>query len=237
MKCTKPATVGGMKMRFWMFLPGLLILFSALAIHNPVYAREGPVEGKDYIWIDLGKKNEGFLLAQAEQGDGITEDDIKADADCRKLPFPYNGPGHNHMYFRIDDSFLRGGDHEVWIVMEYFDVGNQIDCQYDSNGAGPVDGAFRGAGDGAFATLTPGNTETWKTHVWHITDGRFENRGNGSDFRLSTHAAGDMWVNRVWVLLFEPPDPFDPEDPFGIKAKTVQPWNTSATTWGAIKAE
>jgi hypothetical protein len=219
-----------------MLLSGLLVLSSVLLILGPLYAQEEPEEGKNYVWIDLGKKNEGFLLTQAEQGDGITEEDIKGDVDSRKLPFPYNGPGHNHMYFRIDDSFIRGGDHEVWIVMEYFDVGVQINCQYDSNGAGPVGGAFRGSGAGAFAMLKPENTETWKTHVWHITDGRFENRGNGSDFRFSTHAAGDMWVNRVWLLLFEPPDPFDPEDPFGAKARAVQPGDKSATTWGSIKA-
>lgn len=221
-------------MRFRMFLSVLLVLSSASLILGTVHAEEEPKEGKDYIWIDLGKKNEGFLLTQEEQGDGITEDDIKADADCRKLPYPYAGPGHNHMYFRIDDSFMFGGENEVWIVMEYFDEGQQIDCQYDSNGAGPVDGAFRGAGDGAFTMLTPENTETWKTHVWYITDGRFENRGNGSDFRFSTHAAGDMWVNRVWVLLFEPPDVFDPEEPFGPKA--VQPGGKSAITWGELKS-
>lgn len=221
-------------MHFRMFLSGLLVLSSVLLALEPLHAKEEPEEGKNYVWIDLGKKNEGFLLTQAEQADGVSEDDVKGDVDCRKQPFPYNGPGNNHMYFRIDDSFIFGGDHEVWIVMEYFDVGIGIDCQYDSNGAGPVDGAFRGGGDGAFLMLTPENTETWKTHVWYITDGRFENRGNGSDFRLSTHGVDDMWINRVWLLLFEPPDPFDPEDPFGAKA--VQPGDKSAITWGSLKS-
>lgn len=222
-------------MRFGTVLSGLLVLSSVLLVLGPLYAEEEPEEGKNYIWIDLDKENEGFLLTQAEQGDGITEEDEQGGVDCRKLPFPYAGPGHNHMYFRIDDSFIRGGEHEVWIVMEYFDLGENIDCQYDSNGAGPVDGAFRGAGDGAFDTLKPGNTETWQTHVWHITDGRFENRGNGSDFRFSTHAAGDMWVNRVWLMLFEPPDPFDPDEPFGAKA--VQPRDKLAITWGSLKSQ
>ena len=221
-------------MRSRMFLCGLLFVFSILLILEPVYAKEDPKEGVDYIWIDLGKENEGVFLQQAEQGDGITEEDEQGDVDCRKLPYPYAGPGHNHMYFRIDDPFMCGGEHEVWIVMEYFDLGEQIDCQYDSTGAGPVDGAFRGAGDGAFNMLKPTNTETWQYHVWHIPDGRFENRGNGSDFRFSTHAAGDMWVNRVWVTLFEPEDPFNPDDL--SRPQAVQPGGKSAITWGMLKS-
>jgi hypothetical protein len=203
-------------------------------IFQPLHAKEEPEEGKNYIWIDLGEENEGFLLTQEEQADGISEVDEIGGVECRKQPYPYAGPGHNHMYFRIDDSFMFGGEHEVWIVMEYLDLGeNQIDCQYDSNGAGPVDGSFRGAGDGAFEMLRPGNTETWKIHVWHIEDGRFENRANGSDFRFSTHAVGDMWINRVWVTLFEPQDPFDPDDL--SRAKAVRVGDKSTTTWGSLK--
>ena len=132
-----------------------------------------------------------------------------------------------------DDSFIFGGDNEVWIVMEYFDLGVQIDCQYDSNGAGPVNGAFRGSGDGAFPILELENTETWKFHVWYIQDGRFENRANGSDFRLSTQAAGDMWINRVWITLFEPEDPFNPDDL--SRAQAVRAEDKLATAWAKVK--
>jgi len=221
-------------MRSRVFLPGLLVLFSILLIPQFLHAKENPEEGKDYIWVDLGEKNEGLLLTQEEQADGISEADEQAGVDCRKQPYPYAGPGNNHMYFRIDDSFIFGGDHEVWIVMEYLDLGNQIDCQYDSNGIGAVDGAFRGSGDGAYTMLNPGNTETWKFHVWHIEDGRFENRGNGSDFRFSTHAAGDMWINRVWVTLFEPEESFDPDDL--SRPKAVQPNGKLTTRWAKIKS-
>ena len=100
-----------------------------------LYADE-PLEGENYVWVDLGKKDEGVMLTVAPNaGDGITEEDDQAGVDCKKLPYPYEGPGHNHMYFDIDNAFLFGGDYEVWIVMEYFDLGEAIDCQYDSNGA------------------------------------------------------------------------------------------------------
>jgi len=217
-------------MKTCLTLMALFILINC----SSLFALEEPIEGKNYIWMDLGKKDEGLLLKLAPNGgDGITEPDVKANVDCKKLPYPYAGPGHNHMYFDIDDSFMKGGDNKVWIVMEYFDEGISIDCQYDSNGAGPVDGAFRGAGDGAFVELKLENTETWRTHIWHIKDGRFENRGNGWDFRFSTHAKGDMWVNRLWLFTYQPPDPFNPDDI--AKAKAVMPASKLTVAWGLIK--
>lgn len=220
-------------MRTRLLLSWLLIISLSLLSVALVNAKEDPKEGKDYIWVDLGKENEELLLSQSEQADGVSEDDEQADVECRKQPFPYVGPGNNHMYFKIDDSFMFGGDNEVWIVMEYFDSGTQIDCQYDSNGAGAVDGAFRGSGDGAFTMLNPENTDTWKFHVWHIEDGRFENRANGSDFRLSTHGTDDMWINRVWITLFEPEDPFNPDDL--SRSQAVNAENKLAATWAKVK--
>jgi len=217
----------------------VLILVQLLLTSMFSIAKADPIEGTDlafrFIWVDLGEENEGLLLTQSEQGDGVTEPAKKGGVDCRENPWPYNGPGHNHMYFKIDDSFLLGGNHEAWIVMEYFDSGAaaEIDCQYDSNGAGPVNGAFRGAGDGAFTAVKPENTEEWRVHIWVIEDGKFENRANGSDFRFSSHGAGPIWINRVWFSLVEPPDPFDPECPF--EPCTVEPILKLATTWGAIK--
>ncbi len=195
-----------------------------------------PVAGEDFIWIDLGEENEGLLLTQTEGGDGVTEPDDVAGLDCRVNPWPYAGPGHNHMYFKVDDTFLFATDVEAWLVVEYFDSADaqQIDCQYDSNGAGPVGGAFRGAGDGAFEAIKPGGTDTWLTHVFHIEDGRFENRGNGADFRLSSHGQGSIWINRVWLSLVEPPEDFDPDLPFGV-SRAVYPAGKLVATWAAVK--
>jgi hypothetical protein len=212
----------------------ILLLSSLLSI--PAICQQAE-EGRDFIWVDLGKKNEGVLLEQSEQGDGVTEPDEQAGVDCRINPWPYNGPGHNHMYFKIDDSFLFAGEYEAWIIMEYFDSAEaqSIDCQYDSRGAGPVDGAFRGSGDGAFEQVRPEGTDKWLVHIWHINkDGRFENRANGSDFRLSSHGAGPIWINRVWVSLIEPPEEFDPELPFGVP-KAIELSDKLAVTWASVK--
>ena len=216
-----------------------LTSFLVLLVCSSLYA-QGPVDGVDYAWVDLGTEDAGVLLSLAANGgDGFTEPDTQAGVDCKKAPFPYDGPGHNHMYFDVDDSFIMGGENEVWLVTEYFDSGEAdaaIDCQYDSNGAGPVEGAFRGAGDGAFDELAIENTETWRIHIWYMPDARFENRGNGHDCRFSTHARGDMWFNRVWVFLTEPPDPFDPDNISGDVA-AVQARDKLTTTWGTLRQE
>ena len=215
----------------------MLIAFQVVMLLTFSVAAEDPEEGKNFVWVDLGKKNESLLLTQSEQGDGKTKPTVKSGMDCRENPWPYNGPGHNHMYFKIDDTFLVGGKHKAWIIMEYFDSNKaqEIDCQYDSNGAGPVGGAFRGARDDAFPVLKPEGTDKWRVHIWYINkDGRFENRANGSDFRFSSHGKGPIWINRVWFSLIKPPDDFDPEGIFGI-AKSVEWYEKLAVTWGQLK--
>ncbi|MFP6723707.1 MAG: hypothetical protein VCF25_26085 [Candidatus Poribacteria bacterium] len=215
----------------------MLIAFQVVMLLTLSVAAEDPEEGKNFVWVDLGKKNESLLLTQSEQGDGKTKPTVKSGMDCRENPWPYNGPGHNHMYFKIDDTFLVGGKHKAWIIMEYFDSNKaqEIDCQYDSNGAGPVGGAFRGARDDAFPVLKPEGTDKWRVHIWYINkDGRFENRANGSDFRFSSHGKGPIWINRVWFSLIKPPDDFDPEGIFGI-AKSVEWYEKLAVTWGQLK--
>ena len=215
----------------------MLIAFQVVMLLTLSVAAEAPEEGKNFVWVDLGKKNESLLLTQSEQGDGKTKPTVKSGMDCRENPWPYNGPGHNHMYFKIDDTFLVGGKHKAWIIMEYFDSNKaqEIDCQYDSNGAGPVGGAFRGARDDAFPVLKPEGTDKWRVHIWYINkDGRFENRANGSDFRFSSHGKGPIWINRVWFSLIKPPDDFDPEGIFGI-AKSVEWYEKLAVTWGQLK--
>ena len=216
----------------------VMILIHCVLISLGASAAEEPVEGEDFIWVDLGEESDGVLLTQSEQKDGVTEPAVQDKVDCLENPWPYNGPGQNHMYFKIDDSFLFGGNRAAWIVMEYFDSNEaeEIDCQYDSNGAGPVGGAFRGVGDNAFPVVKPEGTDKWRVHIWVIKDGRFENRANGSDFRFSSHGKGPIWINRVWVSTLEPPENFDPEGLFGMP-RAVDPVSKLTTTWGQLKTD
>ena len=213
-----------------------MILIHCVLISFGASVAEEPVEGENFIWVDLGEESDGILLTQSEQTDGVTEAAVQDKVDCLENPWPYNGPGSNHMYFKIDDSFLFGGNHEAWIVMEYFDSNEaeKIDCQYDSNGVGPRDGAFRGAENDAFLVVKPEGTDKWRVHIWVIKDGRFENRANGSDFRFSSRGKGPIWINRVWVSTIEPPENFDPDGLFGMP-RAVDAVSKLATTWGQLK--
>jgi hypothetical protein len=215
-----------------------MLLIQCVLISFGAFAAEEPVEGENFIWVDLGEESDGVLLTQSEHGDGVTKPAVQDKVDCLENPWPYNGNGHNHMYFKIDDSFLFGGNHEAWIVMEYFDSNEaeEIDCQYDSNGVGPVGGAFRGAGDNAFPVVKPEGTDKWRVHIWVIKDGRFENRGNGSDFRFSSHGKGPIWINRVWVSTLELPENFDPDSLFGMP-RAVDLVSKLTTTWGQLKTD
>ena len=216
----------------------VLMLFQLLLISMVSIAQE-PKELEDFVWIELGDENDEHGLIQFDfPNDGQTDVVKKGNPkkECRLSP---NADTCRYMYFRIDDTFLFGGNNEVWIVIEYFDIAdpveNGIDCHYDSNGAGDVDGAYRGASFGAFDFKFLEGTNEWRFHTWHITDGRFENRQNGnSDFRVHRRY-GDLWLNRVWVSLIAPPDPFEPS------ANESWPWAVEpsmklTTTWGAIKA-
>ena len=176
------------------------------------------------VWVDLGAENDEHGLSQTDEAgqDAATEVATIGGIECRKNPV---GGISYYIYFLIDDNFLVGGNNEVWIVMEYFDSeanpGDLIDCQYDSNGAGDVDGAYSGGQFGAFDLLAREGTNEWRFHTWHITDGRFENRQNGgSDFRLRS-SESTLAINRVEVWLSEP--------------TAVEPIMKLATTWGNLK--
>ena len=60
----------------------LTIAIAAALLVCVVVCAKG-IQSVDYIWIDLGEKNEGHLLTQAEyggpSGDGVTEPDVKAE--------------------------------------------------------------------------------------------------------------------------------------------------------------
>jgi len=212
----------------------VLILVQFLLISMFSMAKD-PKEGEDYVWIELGEENEEHGLTQFDfPNDGKTEVVKVGDPkkECRLSP---GGVSH-YMYFQIDDDFVCGGNHEAWIVMEYLDSDDEkeMECHYDSNGEGDVDGAYRGPSHGAFPALERGGTNKWLFHTWPITDGRFENRQNGSsDFRLRAYAS-PIWINRVWVSLIKPPDSFKP-GPNESWPMAVEPMMKLAATWGAIK--
>jgi len=207
----------------------VLTLVQLLLISIFSIAQE-PKEGKDFIWIELGAENDEHGLIQFDfPNDGKTEvvKEGNPKKECRLSPGRL-GPDErsSYIYFQIDDSFLFGGNNEVWIIMEYLDSEQEqpIECHYDG-----VDNAYKEAD-----TRKLGGTNTWLFHTWHITDGKFENSQNGnSDFRIRSYS-DPIWLNRVWVSLIDPPDSFNPT-PNESWPWPVEPIMKLATIWGVIK--
>ncbi|MBI1930743.1 DUF5010 domain-containing protein [Candidatus Poribacteria bacterium] len=150
------------------------------------------------VWTDLGAANDTHGLIQLELTDGVTEPASIGGKECKKLPYPYSGPGNNHMYFDVNRQFIFAEKTEVWIVVAYFDVGQQMVLQYDSPGEG-IPAQFKSA-----SVIQMTGSQTWKETIFHLDDAFFGNRANGTDFRLTSGGAGDLDINKVAVFKENP---------------------------------
>lgn len=90
--------------------------------------------------------------------------------------------GTTYFYMNVDDSYLNNNtNYNVEVIVNYFDAGNgKLVLQYDADTA-----AFKDA-----PLFEYGNTETWKTHTFNLSDAKFGNRTNGADFRLGIEGNG-----------------------------------------------
>ena len=107
-------------------------------------------------------------------------------------------PGTNFLYMNVDDSYAYNTTGIVLISVDYFDSGNgTLDLQYDSPGDSLGD-KFKPS-----EIVHYGNTGTWQTHDFVLTDAIMTNRTNGSDFRI-THdgSAVEVKVAAVRVTVF-----------------------------------
>lgn len=104
-------------------------------------------------------------------------------------------PGTNFMYMNVSDTYLYDNRNLVLISLDYFDEGNgQFGLHYDSPGE-TIPEKFKNS-----EVITYGNTSTWKTHTFALTDAVMTNRSNGSDFRIHIgDGAADLKVAAVRV--------------------------------------
>ena len=86
------------------------------------------------------------------------------------------------VYFKIASEDYKDGAHpSVVFTIDYYDEGTgRVTLQYDSLEEARSPGAFKTAG-----TITLGDTKTWKTAAYAVTDARFDDRCDGCDFRLT----------------------------------------------------
>lgn len=108
-----------------------------------------------------------------------------------------SAPGTLYLYMNVDDNFLYDNqDQTVYVTVEYFDKGNgSMVLQYDAESA-----PFK---DAPLFTYT--DTNQWKSHTYKLSDAKFANRTNGSDFRIGIEGAGvpannpDLYIASVRV--------------------------------------
>lgn len=106
-------------------------------------------------------------------------------------------PGTLYLYMNVDSSYLYDNtDQDVYVTVDYYDAGSgAIVLQYDS-----VSAPFKDA-----PSFTYTDTRQWQSHTFKLTDAKFADRANGSDFRIGISGAGapennpDLKVARVTV--------------------------------------
>jgi hypothetical protein len=128
----------------------------------------------DGVSVDLERFDDVRGLIAKNVGDGETEPAAIGGRDCRKNLAPASD---HYLYLCIEDDWAyQGSLTEAWITLEYYDVGTgYLRLDYDGSSASYTNGGNENLGD----------TETWKTKTWHITDAYFGNRQNASaDFRI-----------------------------------------------------
>jgi len=154
--------------------------------------------GGNAVSTDLGRYNSDVALHAKSGGDGDNVPTEIGDRECRTNSV---AGSDKYMYFDVNDAWaFQGNRPEVWVTLEYYDSGTEnITLQYEAAGGT----TYKSAG-----SVARTNTNTWKTHLWYITDAYFGNgQTNNADFRISGGATENFYFDKVTVTDVEPPDP------------------------------
>ena len=152
------------------------------------------------VSIDMGSPDVPNGIVNLQNADGNTTPVTIGGRSCRQNVNPNTDL---YFYFGVSDLFaFQGNVTNLYVVMDYFDTGSgTLGMQYDSTTGNTLDAFYKSAGSVA---LTGSNT--WKEHVFHITDAYFGNRQNaGADFRISIAGSGFFYLDVVQVIIPQPP--------------------------------
>jgi hypothetical protein len=134
---------------------------------------------------------QGLWLVDVD--DGITELTKRGGSTCRRAAdFKPGVPCY--MYFGVSENLPTAGT--VYVSVRYFDEGTDpFEMQYDS--MDPVGGLA------AAYKRTPqvkrGNTQTWKTYTFALSDARFKDAQNGlADLRIASIGSG---LSVAWLTV------------------------------------
>lgn len=108
--------------------------------------------------------------------------------------------GNDSFHFWVEDRFLHGGSHAVWIKVTYLDENDATWwIEYDAANGNPAKRT---------APHTNRNDGRWRTITFAVDDAAFEGRQPaGSDFRIHNGGEHDLTLRFVRVIRLNAPDP------------------------------
>lgn len=136
---------------------------------------------------------EGITWVQFE-GDGLAYITTEGDRNVFQTD---PASGQHQIYANIDDAFIKNGEptREVWMSVEYYDVGtDSFAVQYDSGPDG-IPAAFKTA-----QVVQKTDSGDFRTVIIHLTDASFDNRQQGvADFRIDDQNNGAESISQIIV--------------------------------------
>ncbi|QUQ62561.1 glycosyl hydrolase family 28-related protein [Kutzneria sp. CA-103260] len=112
-------------------------------------------------------------------------------------------PATNYFYMNVADSYAYNTTNVVLVSVDYLDAGNgTLDLQYDSPG-NDLPQKFKPS-----EIVHYGDTGTWQTHDFVLSDAILTNRTNGSDFRIA-HDGSNVEVKVAAVRVTVIPSALD----------------------------
>ncbi len=147
------------------------------------------------VSIDLGTTDVESWLRRVVVADGDTVAAAVGGRDARRTVDPATD---FYIYFDADSAFAyQGSKPGLYFRIDYYDSGSGgLALQYDSSDpAGQPHPYYKRITGPA---LTGSNT--WKQHMFHVTDAYMGNReNNGADFRIGKDGGGYLFLDKVAV--------------------------------------
>jgi len=128
-----------------------------------------------------------FIKESRQESDAYTEQQIKADKDCRYIPTNKYG------YFKVDDALISSNHTNVTFDISYFDdSNNSFELQYTSK-------KFSNKS----IEITKTNTKQWLSRTVMLADAALNNQlNNQADFKIS----GNVYIRSVDISRPKPSD-------------------------------
>jgi hypothetical protein len=151
--------------------------------------------GQKSVSTNLDRVNTPDGITHPHTGDGDTVSFTIGGRNARRNDNPAED---FYMYFAAADWFTsQASDPTLYIAIEYFDDGNgPLTLQYDSNTGNTLPAFFKNGG-----SVQRTDSDTWKTHLFRVTDSFFGNRQNyGADFRIGAGVGNTFYLDGVTVF-------------------------------------